>query len=93
MFLTELHGKPSSTQELCYAIPRIGCGAELVQSGQSTHQLTNRKMFSMKSNIVWTAVSSAVLATISILLAGVNPSLSLAAGLASISNAILSLRD
>ncbi len=50
-------------------------------------------MFSMKTNIVWTAVSSAVLASIAILVAGVNPDLSIAIGLASISNAILSLRD
>lgn len=44
-------------------------------------------------NIVWTAVASAILSTISILVAGSNPSLSLAIGLAAITNAVLSLRD
>lgn len=44
-------------------------------------------------NIVWTAVASAVLTTISILVANSSPDLSVAIGLAAITNAILSLRD
>lgn len=44
-------------------------------------------------NIVWTAVSAAVLSSISILISGVNPNLATTIGLAAITNAILATRE
>jgi hypothetical protein len=45
------------------------------------------------NNIVWTAVSAAVLSVISIFMSTSNPSLSLAIGLAAITNAVLATRE
>lgn len=47
----------------------------------------------MKTKVIWTAISAAVLSAISIIVATSNPSLSLAIGLSAIANAILATRE